>query len=141
MRAGLTGFAVLAFAVGACASSPPTIIVSDSGIVTTPSGAGYAGMLVGPVILEVGSVGTRTCYWLRDPHGLRHGVVWPFGTVATDGGVRVPGLGQTLLPGTPFWSGGGLGADSGSPELGPCDAPPDFWLGGQFSLSNPVPSM
>lgn len=136
---GCLGTALL---VAACTATPsaPGVIVSDSGIVTTPSGAGVAGMLVGPVRLEVGTVGRRTCYWLRDPNGLRHGVIWPFGTVAADGGVRVPGLGETLRPGTAFWSGGGLGADSGSPELGACDAPPDFWLGGQFSLTNPMPT-
>ncbi|HLX34969.1 MAG TPA: hypothetical protein VKR30_06940 [Candidatus Limnocylindrales bacterium] len=74
---------------------------------------------------------------MRDATGVRHGVVWPFGTVAVDGGVRVPGLAEVLRPGVPFWVGGGVGS---APALGVCDAEPDLYLGGGFSLTNPVPS-
>jgi hypothetical protein len=136
--------AVAAVVVGACGGTAPTpdgrgLLVADHGIVTTASGAAVAGTLVGPVTLQVGSVGSATCHWLVTSNGARHGAIWPFGAEASGGGIVVPG-GLTILPGTPFWSGGGSGDEAGVPELGPCDAPPDFFLGGQFSLTNPVPS-
>jgi hypothetical protein len=137
----LSALVLLAAATFAgCSGTPGSLMVAANGIVTTSSGAPRAGALIGPVTLEIGTVGSSTCYWLRGQQGPRHGVVWPFGTTASDGGVQVPGLVQPILPGVPFWSGGGGGADAGVRELGACDAPPDYYLGGQFSFANPVPS-
>lgn len=144
MSQRLIAAAIAAATLAACSSVAPTpdqrgLVIGERGIVTTASGAPYAGTLIGPVTLQIDAVGSATCYWLLGSNGARQGVIWPFGTVASGGGVTVPG-GLTIAPGTPFWSGGGAGDNAGIPELGPCDAPPDLYLGGPISLTNPVPS-
>jgi len=134
--------AALAVALGACGSidRTPALIVSDTGVVTTDAGTTFASAPIGPVVLESGVLGGRTCYWLRDSTNIRHGVIWPFGSIATGGGIQVHGLDQPIHPGMTFWSRGGLGTRDRVPELGSCDAAPVYWLGGQISLTNPVPS-
>lgn len=97
-------------------------------LVTAPQGASYAYALIGPMTLDIETVGGATrCFMVARSDGTVHGVVWPFGTTANGNALSVPGLTDPLVSGATFWAGGGIGDNQ--PSLGACNKSPVYYLG------------
>jgi hypothetical protein len=140
MRRLVLGIAASIALIGCQGPVSPTLTAPPQAqaiiLVAAPSGSTYAAALIGPIVLDVEVVGGVTCYNVKLPASSDgHGVVWPFGTVARGDSLLVPGLTEPLMNGDTFWAGGGSG-DS-DPALGPCNKPPNYFVGPTVSRTDP----
>jgi hypothetical protein len=127
------GAIVLAGLVAACS-------MQGSEVPQQPSGAAIAGAVVGQMTLEAGSAGGRSCFWLVGDDDVRHGAIWPHGTVVQGMSLVVPTSGGVVrvAPGQRIWVTGGVGEVDDDPgQVGACAAGVAVYVG-SVSFNDPT---